>query len=224
MVSDRYHCRCATVPRVIVQDAQRQRPLPLATRRDHLQRAVMEVEVPQCADVLGLVTADLTPLAPLGRQQFSRDVSSASDGACAPAPAPPCTAAPWSRTGADRASIGLHQRLQVVVVQLIGPVRVIVVLVRQTFDEVRLQGHLPAIFPHGASQDAHRIVPLLASAVEPTFNRLGRETDLAPGHRMRPRLGSQGLQGGLQFSRAGGALNSAPTTEKRKRAHKAEVD
>ena len=35
------------VPRVIVQDAQRQRPLPLATRGDHLQRAVMEIEVPQ---------------------------------------------------------------------------------------------------------------------------------------------------------------------------------
>ena len=32
------------VPRVIIQDPQRQRPLPLATRGDHLQRAVMEIE------------------------------------------------------------------------------------------------------------------------------------------------------------------------------------
>ena len=48
-----------TVPRVIVQDAQSDRVLPQAPRRDHLQRAVMEVEVPQRADVLGLVTADL---------------------------------------------------------------------------------------------------------------------------------------------------------------------
>ena len=61
-----------TVPRVIVEDAQSQRPLPLATRRDHLQRTVMEVEVPQRADVFGFVTADLAPLAPLGSQQFSR--------------------------------------------------------------------------------------------------------------------------------------------------------
>ena len=160
----------------------------------------MEVEVPQRADVLGLVTADLPLLAPQGRQQFSRmflrlQTRLAHHALRHHVP-------PHRGVGPQRTEdfLGLHQRLQVVVVQLIGPVRVIVVLVRQTFEEVRLQGHLPAIFPHGPSQDAHRIVLLLASEVEPTFQRLGREADLAPGHRMRPLLGGQELQSGLEFS------------------------
>ena len=40
-----------------------------------------------------------------------------------------------------------------------------------------------------------------------------------PRDRMRPGLGGQGSEGRLEFSRAGGELNSEPTTEKRKRAH-----
>ncbi len=66
-------------------------------------------------------------------------------------------------------------RLQVVIVQLIGPVRVVAVLVGQTFGQGRFERHLPAVFPHGLSHTAHRIVPLTASKAEPTFNRLGRE-------------------------------------------------
>ena len=189
-----------TVPRVIVQDAQSQRPLPLATRGDHLQRPVMEVQVPQPADVLGLVTADLTPLTPQRRQQFSGVFLRLQTG-LAHQPlghhVPPHRGVGLQRT---EYFLGLHQGLQVVVVQLIGPVRVIVVLVRQTLEEVRLQGHLPAIFPHGPPQAAQRIVPLLPRTVQPTFQRLGRETHLAAAHRMRPGLGGQRFDGGLEFS------------------------
>jgi hypothetical protein len=189
-----------TVPRVIVQDAQRQGPLPLAPRRDHLQRAVMEVEVPQRADVFRLITADLALLASQGRAQFAGvflrlQARLAHHTLSDHVP-------PHGGIGLQRTEylLGLHQRLQVVVVQLVGPVRVVVVLVRQTFEDIRLQRHLPAIFPYGPPQAPHGIVPLLAREVEPTFQRLGREADLAPGHRMRPPLGGQRLQGGLEFS------------------------
>jgi hypothetical protein len=161
---------------------------------------MMEVEVPQRADVLGLVTANLAPLAPLGRPQFSGVFLRLRTWLAHHALSHHVP--PHRGVGPQRAElfIGLHQRPQVVVVQLIGPVRVIVILVRQTFDEVGIQGHLAAIFPHGPSQGAHRIVPLLTRAVEPTFHRLGREVDLAPRHRMRPRLGGQRFEGGLEFS------------------------
>ena len=45
--------------RVIIEDAQRDRPQPLAAGSEHLERAVMEVEVPERSDVGGFVAADL---------------------------------------------------------------------------------------------------------------------------------------------------------------------
>ena len=53
--------------RVVVEDAQGERALPLAAGGEHLERAVVEIEVPQGTDVLGFVTADLALFAPLFR-------------------------------------------------------------------------------------------------------------------------------------------------------------
>ena len=53
----------AAQPRVVVEDAQRDRPQPLAAGSEHLERSVMEVEMPECSDVGGFVAADLPCLA-----------------------------------------------------------------------------------------------------------------------------------------------------------------
>jgi len=57
----------AAQPRVVVEDAQGQRTLPLAAGGEHLERAVVEIEVPQGTDVLRFVAADLTLFATLLR-------------------------------------------------------------------------------------------------------------------------------------------------------------
>jgi hypothetical protein len=164
-------------------------------------------------------------LSPLGRQQFSR----AFFGIQARLAHHPLRhhVSPHGGVGLERAELGvaLHQRLQVVVVQLIGPVWVIAVLVHQTFDQLRLQRYLAGIFPDGATQAPDGILSLSAGTVEPAFERLGREADLAPVHRMRPCLGGQSDSRAVFNSpRAGGALSSTPTTEKRNLAHKMEVE
>ena len=61
----------AAQSRMIVQDTQSDRKLPLAAGREDLQPAVVEIAVPQRADVLGFVAADLTLFAALGRQDFA---------------------------------------------------------------------------------------------------------------------------------------------------------
>ncbi len=53
----------AAEPRVVIEDAQRDRVQPGPGVREHLERAVVEVEVPQRPDVLGLVAANLASLA-----------------------------------------------------------------------------------------------------------------------------------------------------------------
>ena len=62
----------AAQPRVVVEDAQGDRALPLAAGREHLERAVVEIEMPQGADVLGFVAADLALFATLGRASLRR--------------------------------------------------------------------------------------------------------------------------------------------------------
>ena len=55
----------AAQPRMVVENAQRDRPQPLAARSEHLERTVVEVEMPQRPDILGFVAADLARLATL---------------------------------------------------------------------------------------------------------------------------------------------------------------
>ena len=62
----------AAQSRMIVEDAQRDRPQPLAALSEHLERSVVEIEVPQRPDILGFVAADLARLASLFRASFAR--------------------------------------------------------------------------------------------------------------------------------------------------------
>ena len=60
----RYHCSVTGQTGAVVQDAERQRRHPLARGGEHLARAVMEVEVPEAVDVLGLEAAHLAVVEP----------------------------------------------------------------------------------------------------------------------------------------------------------------
>jgi len=53
----------AAESRVVVEDAQRHRGVPLAFRSEHLERSMVEVEMPERPDVRGFVAADLSGLA-----------------------------------------------------------------------------------------------------------------------------------------------------------------
>ena len=97
------------------------------------------------------------------------------------------------------------------------------VLLGQLPDQRRRQGDPAAVLAHGAAEDLERIV-LLPRLVVPAFDGDGREVNLAAADRVSPGLGGESLEGGLEFSCAGGELSSGPTTEKRKRAHKGAVE
>src|SRR5271166_3883568 len=61
----------AAQARVVVDNGQRQRMLPLASRAEHLEGAVVEVEMPEGADIFRLEAADLALLASLGGAYFA---------------------------------------------------------------------------------------------------------------------------------------------------------
>ena len=72
--------------------------------------------------------------------------------------------------------------------QLVAPVRVVVVLEHESLGEGRGQGDLAAVLAHGAAQGADRVVVLAACRVVPPLDGDGRELDVASGHGMRPGL------------------------------------
>jgi hypothetical protein len=57
---------------VVIEDAQRDRPELLAAGSEHLERSMVEVELPQRPDVRGFITADFARLSPLSRSGFAR--------------------------------------------------------------------------------------------------------------------------------------------------------
>jgi len=61
----------AAQSRVVIEDAQRDRPHPLAAGSEHLERSVVEIEMPERPDVRGFVTADLSRLAPSFRDSLT---------------------------------------------------------------------------------------------------------------------------------------------------------
>src|SRR5208283_3366934 len=103
-------------------------PLPLAAGSEDLPRAVVEVEMPERAHVLGFVAADLPVLAALGRQLFAESALRPRTRLAKQAVGlhvPPHGAI---RPQRSHGGLGLDRRSEVVVVQLVGPVLVIVVL------------------------------------------------------------------------------------------------
>ena len=108
--------------------------------------------------------------------------------------------------------------------QLEAPALVIAVLEMKSLSEGRRQRDLATIFAYGTAQGTHGIVALAPRRVVPASDRAGRETDVAPGHGMRPGLLGKRADRRLKRSRAGGELKSKPTTENRKRAQRAPVE
>ena len=108
--------------------------------------------------------------------------------------------------------------------QLVAPVRVVVVLEHESLRDGSGQGYLAAVLAQGTAQGTDRVVVLAPCHVVPPLDGDGREMDIASGHRMRPGLLRQGRGWLSSAHRAGGELRSEPTTENRNRAHKAPVE
>ena len=87
----------AAQSRVVIENAQHDRALPLAAVREHLERPVVEIEMPQGPDVLGFVAADLSSLASVSRARFAGAASWPPAAACAASREPSCTAARWNK-------------------------------------------------------------------------------------------------------------------------------
>ena len=199
----------AAQPRVIVEDPQRQRPLPLATRQEHRKRALMEVQMPQGADILGLVAADLSTLASLRRTFLAGTALGRRPPLADPAVSLHISPDRGIRTERPQGRLGLDPGDEVVVVQLVAPVLVVAILGEQVLGLRRGQGDLAAVLTHDPSQDADRIVLRPSGGVVPTLDGRGGELDQAAVHRMRPGLVGQGLEGGLQLSTRHAAHSAA---------------
>ena len=185
----------AAQPRTVVENPQGQRSLPLAAGQEHRQRAVVEVQMPQRADVLRLVAADLAALAPLGRQSLARTALGRRPPLAEPAVSlhvPPHRGigpqGPVRRMSLDPGG-------QVVVVQLVAPVLVSPILGQQLLDLDRGQGDLATVLADAPPQDADWVLLRAAGGVVPAFDGAGRILDGATVHRMRPGLVGQVLKG-----------------------------
>ena len=78
----------AAQSRVVIEDAQRDRAQPLAAVSEHLERTVVEIEMPQGADVLGFVAADLARLCAFFLPRPHQGVRWAEASVCAPSREP----------------------------------------------------------------------------------------------------------------------------------------
>src|SRR5208283_1542828 len=152
------------------------------------------------AHVLGFVAADLPVLAALGRQLFAESALRprtrlAKQAVGLHVPPHGAIRPQWSHGW-----LGLDRLSEVILVQLVGPVLVVVVLPPQMLDLLCGQRHLAAVLAHRAPQDAHGVVLLTPRCVVPTLDGGDRETHLASAHWMRPGLLGQQAQGDLEFS------------------------
>ena len=194
----------AAESRMIVEDAQRDGAQPLAAWSEHLERAVVEIEMPQRPDVVGFVAPNLARLA----SRFGDDLAGSSLGLKPRLghPAVSLHVPPDRGIRAERPQrrIGLHQGGEVVVVQLIAPVLVIAVLENQPLGEGSGQGHLAAVFAHGAAQDADRVVVSAPRHVIPPLDGDSREPDVASGYGMTPGLLGKAADRCLERTAIGG--------------------
>ena len=189
----------AAQTRVIVEDAQGDGTLPLAAGSEHLERAVMEIEMPERPDILGFVTADLAFFATLLRAGFAGTAVGRRPRLADHAMRLHVPADRRVRTEPPQRRIGLHRRGEVVIVQLVGPVRMVLILSQQVQGQCRSQRDLAAVLADRALEGADRVV-LLPRAVVPPLDRGGGEADLAAADRMCPGLRSERSKDGLEFS------------------------
>ena len=174
--------------------------LPLTAGREYLERAVVEVQVPERAGVLGFVAADLAALAAPNRLLFAGPALSRKPPLADQAVRLHVPPDRGIRAERSQRRIGLHTGGQIVIVQLVRPVLIVAILAKQVLGQSRRQGHSATVLAHGAAQDADRVVLLAPRGVVPAGTGGGREPDFASTHGMCPGLGGQGLEGRLQFS------------------------
>ena len=105
---------------------------------------------------------------------------------------------------------GLRQRGEIVVVQLVTPVRVIAILEMEPLGQCRGEGYLAAVFAHGAAQGTDGIVSLASRYVVPAFDGGRRELNVAFCHRMTPRLLCRRANGCLERSAQGESSRAVP--------------
>ena len=84
--------------------------------------------------------------------------------------------------------IGLCQCSEVVVVQLIAPVRMIAILETHSLGDGHRHRAFAAVNAHGAAQGTDWVVRLTKRRVVPARDSTGGEADITTGHRMRPGL------------------------------------
>ncbi len=154
----------------------------------------MEVEMPQGSDILRFIAANLAVLASAGCTRFSRTTFRLPSLAHHPTGLHETF---HGGIGAERRErrVGLDGTRQVVVVQLVAPVRMVAVLSAETLGQLRGKRHLAAVFADGALQDTHRVILFVSRLVIPTFDRAGGILHIPAGDRMRPDLFGQRLDG-----------------------------
>src|SRR3989304_4741249 len=116
--------------------------LPLAALREDLERSVVEIDMPERADVLRLVASHLSLLATFRRDRLAGTRLGpwpwhARQSVSLHVPPHRGIRRQWSQRG-----IGLEQSGQVVVVQLVAPVWVGTTLRDQSLGDGRVQRHL----------------------------------------------------------------------------------
>ena len=84
--------------------------------------------------------------------------------------------------------------------QLVAPVRVVAILEMEPLGQCRGEGHLAAVFAHGAAQGTDGIIFFASRNVVPAFDGGSRELDIAFAHGMTPRPLCEGADGRLELA------------------------
>lgn len=206
----------ADEPGAIVDDAEEQRRVPSAARRQYLARAVMDVPVPEAADIRGLVAADLAR----GQARFGLPCA----GGLAVARPPPFVQAvraqetPDGGIGRERAQVraAVGERRQVVMDQLGAPSGMVGVELAHGEVDRRGDRALPAgIAPALAAQDGDRVLALVERAIIPALDGCDGEPHRFVAGRVQPAAlgepGQLGLEGaGVRWGRQQMSDNREP--------------
>ena len=167
---------------------------------EHLARAVMEVQVPERADVIDLEASDLKAFEPVTRHE--RALGGALRAGL-PEHALGDQEAPDGGVGRHGRVAGEQDCAQVVEVQLHGPARMLAVLAGQDVDGVLAQAReAPGLGVYPASEDCDRIARR-ARGVIPALDGGNPERHVQPRDRMTPGLGRERAQRVDQAPRCG---------------------
>ena len=132
--------------RVVIKDPQRDRTQPLAPGSEHFERSVVEIQMPQGADMRGFIAADLSRLASLLGANLSRALMRRSPRFFGQATGLHVAFDRGIRREPPERGLRLHQGSEIIEVELIAPVWMVAVLENQPPGQQRGQGDLTAVF------------------------------------------------------------------------------